>query len=391
MSLPPLRRRCVLYLSGFDPKGAAYYHALYREEAAKQARVSGLEIEVGPRRRMPGGDSGWSLDATENGASVHTHYDFLHWDDLVRAHWPRSSGVLWREVWWTTLHNLQTGALGRMKRLSLPPFVALFAPFLLMLSVLLGLPLLALGVLALAHHLGATAWLAAAGALTTFICGLWLASVVERRFSMLWLMRSFAFTRLQARGAVPELEERLDQHACTLIERVCSGEHDEVLLVGHSSGCIMAVEVLGRALQSAPALACGHTQVGLLTLGHCIPMLGTLPEAHVFRSRLALLATAPGVGWLDVAAPPDGCCFALCDPMLLLDNLPLERRVDRPKLVSPRFVKMFHPLEYAKIRRDKFRVHFQYLMAADLPTDYDYFRLTAGSRYLSQVIAEIKP
>ena len=43
---------------------------------------------------------------------------------------------------------------------------------------------------------------------------------------------------------------------------------------------------------------------------------------------------------------------------------------------------MFEPAVYEKLKQDRFRIHFQYIMAADLPTDYDYFRWTAGSRYL---------
>ena len=46
-----VRRRHVFYLSGFDPKGASYYHALYRAEAAQQAEVNGHTIEVSPRHR----------------------------------------------------------------------------------------------------------------------------------------------------------------------------------------------------------------------------------------------------------------------------------------------------------------------------------------------------
>ena len=48
---PPVRRRCVMYLSGFDPQGPAHYHQLYQQEAARQAAVNGSRIEVGGRRK----------------------------------------------------------------------------------------------------------------------------------------------------------------------------------------------------------------------------------------------------------------------------------------------------------------------------------------------------
>lgn len=43
---------------------------------------------------------------------------------------------------------------------------------------------------------------------------------------------------------------------------------------------------------------------------------------------------------------------------------------------------MFHDATWKKIQRDKMRLHFQYLMASELPNQYDYFRMTAGPNRL---------
>src|SRR6478735_9737860 len=126
-----VRRRCVFYVSGFDPKGASHYHALYKEQAALQARAGGLELEVGPRRRLPSGNSAWTVDAREGEIPVQTHYEFMRWDDVVRAHWPRSQWRLWADVMKTTFFNIRHGALLKMFKLSWPPAVALTIPFLL--------------------------------------------------------------------------------------------------------------------------------------------------------------------------------------------------------------------------------------------------------------------
>jgi len=382
MSQPRVHKRCVLYLSGFDPKGAAHYHALYRTESARQSQISGFQVTVGPRRKLPNGNAQWLLQAHDSGGEVATDYEFLRWDDVVRRHWQKSPWRLGWDVLTTSVHYMKTGALWRMKRLSWPPFLALFAPFLLLCAVLLGVPLVGWGIWILATALGGTVVMAASFTLLWLGLALWGASSLERRFSMFWLMRSYAFTRRQAAGKTPELDQRLQQHADTLLQRVQDGGYDEVLLVGHSSGCIMAVEVMGRALQRAPRMASQGVAVNLLTLGQCIPLLATLPEASVFRQQLSCLGSSEGLGWVDVSAPPDGCCFALCDPLVVLQE-PLDiRQPDRPKLVSPRFVKMFEPAVYEKLKQDRFRIHFQYIMAADLPTEYDYFQWTAGSCYL---------
>ena len=57
--------------------------------------------------------------------------------------------------------------------------------------------------------------------------------------------------------------------------------------------------------------------------------------------------------------------------------------------MSARFNKLFSPETYATIRRDFLRTHFQYLMAAELPGDYDYFLITAGDITLAERFAHL--
>jgi len=86
-------------------------------------------------------------------------------------------------------------------------------------------------------------------------------------------------------------------------------------------------------------------------------------------------------------APTDGACFALSDPVSsagLVRTTPMHYS---PKLLSPRYVKLFSEETYDRIRRDKFRMHFQYLMATELPGDYDYFAITAAGKTLQERFA----
>ena len=388
-----VRRRCVFYLSGFDPKGAAYYHALYRDEAAKQAQVSGISIEVGRRQKTAQGNAFWQITAhniegpEEPADPVETRYEFLRWDDIVRDHWPRNPVRLRWDIMTTTWLNLCHGALWRMLKLAWPPVVALFSPFFLLFTMLLGLPLLAVLIFSgVSASLGA--W--GAGALTCIAvaagvrAGRWL----EKKYSMFWLMRSYAFTAQQAQGRVPTLDARLSQHANTLLSRLANNEDDEILVVAHSSGTIMAVSMLAKALRLDPQLGARGPVVSLLTLGQCTPLLGCLPQAQAFRDDLQLLTTAWGIDWVDFTAPPDGCCFALVDPVTACGISDVAGQVSRPKLLSPRFSEMFEPLDYAAIRSDKLRIHFQYLMASSKPVLYDYFAITAGKTTLTKRFSE---
>ena len=377
----PVRKRCVFYLSGFDPKGAAYYHALYRDEAAAQAQVSGLEVTVGLRQKTSNGNAFWDVNAHSAEGAVETHYEFLRWDDIVRQHWPRSKARLLKDLVSTTWLNLRTGALWRMFKLAWPPALAVFFPFLLLCAVIVGVPLLA----TLAVWITPGSWGTWAGrlaALITVTCWLALVLRLEKKFNMTWLLRSYAFTAKQANGIVPHLDARLEQHAQTLLARIHSGVDDEVLIVGHSSGSIMAAIVLANAVRRDPQFATHGSTVSFLTLGHCMPLLSSLPIAVEFRDNLKCLASAKDIDWIDFSAPTDGCCFALVNPLSALEEGSHSIK-GTPKLLSPRFAEMFSPADYATIRRDRFRCHFQYLMASKKAVTFDYFAITAGHKNLA--------
>lgn len=371
-----VQRRCVFYVSGFDPKGAAHYHSLYRQQAALAATVNGMETEVGPRRRVPGGNSFWELQAQAPGGPVHTHYEFMQWDDVVRGHWPKTQLDLWWKIVTATLFFLRTGTQWKMFKLSWPFALAVSMPFLILCGLVAGLPLVGAlvhsAVLAVSGNQPA-AWIAAA---LSALPLLWLARRLEGRYNLYWMMRSYAFTARQAKGQLPDLEARLDALAARLVEKVRGDAWDEVLVVGHSSGAIMATAILARALRQMPQLGgAAGPKLSLLTLGQCIPPLALMPPAAQYRSELALLGSTPHLDWIDFSAPPDGCCFALVDP---LGTCGLPAVADRPKLLSPRFAAMFDAAGYQALRADKLQIHFQYLRASAKPVDYDYFLITAG-------------
>jgi hypothetical protein len=379
-ALASVRRRHVLYVSGFDPQGPGHYHALYAEQAAAQARVTDERIEVGARQRQ-GSNAAWDVrwHSRDGATAVETRYEFLRWDDIVRQHWPRGQGRLLSLTLATTGRMLSNGSLWRILQTSWPAFVALVAPASLILAVTVGV-LAIIGCAAWlwrANH----PWLAVAGA-PALIAVVWLlARRAQAKVQMAWLMRSASVILQQARGRLPALEERLDEFASHLVDLAGMPDVDEVLVVGHSSGAMLAVSVMARALAREPALLEKRTAVALLTLGHCVPVLSYQPEAKRFREELARLRAVLQLTWIDFTAPPDGCCFALMDPTeVCRDGLP-ERSNDPaagPKRLSPRFAQAFSVAGYRLVRRDKYRCHFQYLMATELPAAYDYFSVTAG-------------
>jgi hypothetical protein len=395
---PIVRRRCVFYFAGFDPSGPAHYHRLYKKQATLQATLNDYQIEVGSRTKKADHLATWTVTTTPNNGAdssrTHTDYIFARWDDIVRSHWgPLDSlGSVWRFLcafFATQWHYLQTGAQLQMLRLAWPPVVALVSPLVLLLAVAivwLVTPWLIWTVLrdiqqtelvqnALFRKFGTLAlWILATLGIALIVRKL------ENKFHMLWLMRSYLFTRLQAMEQVPELEERLQNFALAIQQAHNSGDYDEVLVVGHSSGCIMAASALARYYSLTP-IAKTHTQLGLITLGHWLPLLSSLPSAHQFRAQLQVLSHQSTLTWIDFSAPADGCCFALVDAVAAA--VPAHLRGScAPKLLSPRFQTLFTPADYKTLCKHRFDLHFQYIMAGRIAGDYDFFALTAGTRTL---------
>ncbi|MCD2344481.1 hypothetical protein LRH25_29580 [Ideonella azotifigens] len=384
----PVRRRHVLYLGGFDPQGPAHYHAMYQREAAKQAAVSGYTLTVGPRLRAGAHAATWALSWQNPGGEVcETDYEFLRWDDFVRQHWPKGQAKLIGMTLRTTWRMLANGSLWRMLQTSWPAFLAISAPGLMIVGVTLALLLLFLAAVGL-EAATASLWPALAllvfGLPSLFFAARWL----QARTQMAWLMRSATVILQQACGQTPDLEARLDEFASRLHQVLSRPDLDEVLVVGHSSGAMLAVSVVARALRMAEATGLpSSSRLSLLTLGQCMPVLSYQPEATAFRAELNTLRRAPELFWLDVTAPPDGCCFALHDPSgICLDGLSTapEGDLGGAKCVSPRFAQLFSAATYREVKRDKYRCHFQYLMAGERVGFYDFFAITAGGSALDR-------
>jgi hypothetical protein len=383
--VPDIKRRRVFYVSGFDPKGPAWYYELFAAEAPKQAAASGYDLKVGERGRAGKFVARWRLDWSKDGEHTETVYDFLRWDDIMRAHWPRGEfNLIWvflRTYW----RYLETGVLQRVLRTSWPTFIAACYPAVLILALVFVAILLPI----LAATLFSPAWLCFAAALpfswATIRFGM---PLIDRAFGALWLVRIYAFNLLQARRAVAGLDERLDALSRHISDATQDGP-DETLVIGHSTGVQLAASLLARTLARDPALA-RRTRVALLTLGGSIPMLAWQPEAAWFRQEIAALSGNSDIDWLDFTTAQDGATFAMLDPVALLD-LPQAADGPRPKVLSTKLFEMFSPAAFARIRRDWRRVHFQYLMAFEKPGDYDYFAMVAGPRRLAQRFAHRRP
>ncbi len=206
-------------------------------------------------------------------------------------------------------------------------------------------------------------------------------------FPAFWIGRIGAFALDRGSGNTPDMEPRIDAFADLIAAQVEKAEDDEVLVVGHSAGSHMGVSVVARALRKMKPASRGFS---FLMLGHAVPLIGVQPQAEAFRAELFEIAADPRLFWVDISAPGDGLSFPLVDPVTACGGKQPDPRHPSPLLLSPRFHTLFSPDAYRRLRRSFYRLHFQYLMASELPGEYDYYLITAGPLSLIDRFAHVR-
>lgn len=364
----PFRRK-VFYIPGYDPIHPRRYRELYRKEAADQAAISGYQIKLLPKT---GTDRyGWRVAACMDGKQADADIEVLVWSDIVRSSMGHSIPQTYLQLARTAWAYIASGALFRLMRLRKGPVIAALYPVVMLLVQLA----LALGVAA------AIGWaislmlpwpVGVLGLIVVPFILRWF-KAKDGKFFAYYLMHDYAHSASHNGATPPELLPRMADFQ-TVIRAALDDDIDEVLVVGHSSGAHLAVQVLADLFRKG--LPQNGVRLAFLSLGQVVPMVSFLPAADALRRDLHQLAQEPRLTWVDVTAPGDGCAFALCDPVAVSGVAPAAQIW--PLVISAAFRQTLSEARWAELKRRYFRLHFQYLCAFDRPKDYDYFRITAG-------------
>lgn len=365
----PVARRLVFHIAGYDPMSAQTAHHRFVRELARFRAGWGLASEAGPLT-LEGDVATWRVATSGPDWSVETQVRWLRWEDVMarldRLPTPRrlARGLL------ALADFAQGGALLGYMRHNWR-----YALFLLYPLVLLAL--LAAAGLAAGRVVAGLAGGTSLGILAGIAVFAGLLHWARRGLRLDHLLDDWIFAREQIRDPDPVLAARLGRFAGEVVEAAARDDVDEVLLVGHSLGAVLAVEIADRALALNPALGTSGAAVSLATVGSSIPKLGLHRAARTLRERLGRVGAAPGLAWVDYQAYADVMNFHKFHPVR---GLGAGLRGPLVRLVSIR--KMLDPAYYRRIRMNLLRVHNQFVSANDLRSIYDYFVLVCGPRPL---------
>jgi len=375
-----VHRRLVIYVQGYDPRGLAEYYRMFRREYRRTCELYGLTGTIGratndPERFI----TTWEATTAGHDWQVDTRYLFLRWEDIIRRDFARPA-------WWKIAHMYRVLLLGIVNGV-VPRIVRAhwrFGLFILYPMVLMTVWLLlgAVAGLLVATGLGAVgvpalaAGLIAAGAgLGAVVLAIWL---TERQTYLLYLCDDVASTYQFAHRQRPDWEDRMDVFAGYVVDAIRAGDADEVVIVGHSSGSFLAVDVLDRALARDPDLGKHGPRVRLLTIGANLPIIGFQDRAGWFRERLRRLAIAPDIDWVDYQSRHDIMNFWPFDPVTG-HGIALGPQRHNPRVVAISFRDLWIPGDFGRRRWRFFRAHFQFLFANERRgAAYDYYLICCG-------------
>ncbi|MDE2113680.1 MAG: hypothetical protein KGJ29_02300 [Hyphomicrobiales bacterium] len=364
----------IFYIHGYDPRGPAIYYRYFQEAATHFATREGRDLTLTRRTKTSPVSDGWTMAAHRDGQSTRIQYEVLRWDDAVRKIWARQPraglplGAL--RIWHKFRQNGILAVLHKEARASYRSIVVqgLFAPlFAIGLLALVGVVfLLGFGLAKLFHLPDWSLWVLP---LLTLAIAWPVWRALQKWLNLAWVTRGLSFVSQFSRGDIhaPQAHWRAFGERIWAIQQ--ADNCDEIIVVAHSLGALMAVRALGHWRQLAKADGKTRRPLKFVTLGQSLPLYTLQKSDDEFACVLAEIAACADIEWLDVTSGSDPASSCGLNP---LAGLPGEPTLQRQ---SPDFHNTLSPEHFRKIRARPIDFHFQYLKATDSAEGFDYLRM----------------
>lgn len=380
-----IKKREVFYISGYDPRGARHYYALYKEHLLKQNRLNGLNATIS-KRQTNSGESFWEITAHDKGTDVQTKYNFLSWTDIIVENWSKSITDMVNNFNYSVSAYIFTGLIFKYAKLSIKQMMAGLYPALYTLFLFAFMLFAGYETQKLLASL-VPLYISMPVAFVAMYLVLNLGVKLGKSLAVFWLFNIYTLSVKWSKGKLPKLEKKIDAFVDEVFKVMQNADKNgvnEVLIVGHSVGTMLSVPLVARVLRKCEQEGIDGSILKLLTLGGTIPLISIQKEAQSYRDDLQYLALKEGFVWVDYTSKIDGTCFPMLDPIL---SAGLTREQGKgPIILSSRFHTLYTKENYKKLRYKWFDVHFWYIMSSDLPGAYDYFKITAGAEPLEQTL-----
>jgi|GEM_PF-7124763 len=359
-----IKKRKIFYLSGYDPRGIRFYYQTLKTALEKFCTRDKKNITLSSREKK----SALETHATlyHNDADVQTDYCFLHWDDIIKKSWIRSNYTLFGQglksyavIFW---YSSWKKAL-KMPRL---PLACLLYPFLSLVTF----PLITSIIATLIYHQYGLPFI------YPIISSLiWIQFLPKLNSN--WLLRFFIFNEQKFMNYSAEYDKRAKEFS-DIISKSFHGDYDEIILIAHSNGSIATMPILNY-LNTVP----DHFKI--LTLGHCTPLINMNEHSQEYINITHKVSQRP-FKWFDIGFPPDGACYAKTNPLITYKQN--QKTINTQfKPISAQFFKYYSSKTYNALRKNKFDLHFSYLVTHDKKSDTEFINIISNNHPLETLFS----
>jgi len=327
-------KRKILYIPGFDPRSGSFYKRMLFQAFPELKQT----VTHNTKNRC--------VFETDN---TLIDYEVLSWSDEVKAYW--AGGLI------GNVNNMLSifkefvfrGAWGRMRKLSKRDSVQKYF------SVYFFSIWIALNVFASAYLIGdlitQQAWLFFAIATSILVAVNVLLYRLFDKIHMFWISRIIHFFSIYSRQQVPlvmQKEAEFKARLLAMLDAQAAGEFDEVVLVAHSVGTVLCMNMLADLMENPRT-----KNLKVVTLGHCVTAVSVIKSSGWFNDKLKRFKDRQ-FAWIDVTAGKDAVNFYKVSPGYHADIKP-------DQTLSARFYEVFEATFYKQLKWDFYKVHFLYL------------------------------
>jgi hypothetical protein len=367
----PVRKRCFVQMTGYEPVGPEHQHRRFVREMARFQKAWNVQGTVSPPKlSADGAVASWTIDSWGPNWRVTTDFHWFRWDDFVAADTAMSD-------WW----RFPLGIAALMEFILTGTVIRYFIVawryggfFLYPLVFVTGMMWLSISAtrFAVIHAglpdhmiLAPIVWLAIfAGLRWTF----------GRVVHIGYALDDWYFARDFIHRARPQLDQRLDQLALELVRLVRETDADEVVVDGHSLGAPLSLVVVDRALQLDPQMCSGAKPLHIVSTGSSLLKVALHPAAGWLREVVRRVAAAPAVYWVEYQALVDIINVYKVDPVTALGLPPAGKPI--VKIFRIRMMVQEHT--YRRFRFNFLRIHRQAVMGNERRYFYDYYMICCG-------------
>lgn len=373
---PPLKKRHIYYVTGFDPRGINFYYSLLKREALLSKKRQQSQFYAGKLKVENKYSSSCPLifEASENFTS---EYHLLSILDLIAPYFRQSIA---QSVWQTLVtfwiifsskiiykclkHSFKFGLF------ILYPFIILFVGM----TTSWGLSVLLSTQLAPQEY----SWVCIPIFPLIFYLVLTLLKKTDQFHYIFYLLGDFYFSHTAVRNKNQALNMRIDLFAHDIADTLSkTDENEEILIVGHSSGGLLAIQLMAKLCDIAPPET--RSRLSLLTMGNQAS-LGFLNNAEVFHKNIDTLLKNPRIIWRDVFAPQD----VISSGKLEVNKFFSGQLSSGYECMSARLRESLTPENYKIMIHKFFKIHMQYLRSSETGQGFDYFQLLNSPMRLEQ-------